>query len=317
MRRSYNIVFIIIVGACRYGFDLSGVSGDGAADTDVRPTADGTPGLADAAMELDAPVVLGPWSAPTPIASLDDGYSYDDPTLTDDLLEIYFNAVRPENLGGADIWRATRSAPDAAWEAPSLVLELSSVGADNTPEISSDGLTIFIARTVAGNEDIFVSTRPDRGAPWSTPAPVAELNTPAGDSAASVRSDLVELVFSSTRDVADRDLYLATRADPQRQWLPPQPLTAVNSSSLEGSPFLDATGRTLYFHRDINLNGERDLYVATRPTVADPFGPPTVIGELASAQDESDPWVSSDGRYMVFTYDTGGNPRLFETYRNP
>ncbi len=54
---------------------------------------------------------------------------------------------------------------------------------------------------------------------------------------------------------------------------PPRPVTQLNSSALEASPSLTATGLALYFSsfRD----GDQDIYVSRRESVAAPWGSPT------------------------------------------
>ena len=48
----------------------------------------------------------------------------------------------------------------------------------------------------------------------------------------------------------------------------------------------------MYFDADPVLTGDSDLYIATRPTLADPFGAPVRIDELATLAPEADPWLS-------------------------
>src|SRR5262245_35691555 len=65
----------------------------------------------------DAAIPFGPWGTPTPITLAPVG-GVDDPTLTSDLLELYFNA-------NADIYVATRVQATDAWGAPQLIATLS------------------------------------------------------------------------------------------------------------------------------------------------------------------------------------------------
>ena len=95
----------------------------------------------------------------------------------------------------------------------------------------------------------------------------------------------------------------------------PEPIAAVNSDGNDYSPFLDPPALTLYFDSDPDQNGGHDLYVATRPTLDAQFSAPSRIDELTTPDDETDPWVSPDGRYMVFCRNVGGIAELFEVYR--
>src|SRR5690554_405756 len=96
---------------------------DGDIDTDGTPP--------------DTIAPLGPWSAPTPITDFPP-VADDDPSATGDLLELYFNRAN-------DIFVSKRSSVNDPWGAPTAVAELNTAGVETTPEVSYDGLTIFLA----------------------------------------------------------------------------------------------------------------------------------------------------------------------------
>src|SRR4051794_12284027 len=124
---------------------------------------DGDTGITDAptdAAEVASDAIgVGPWTnihTVFPNAPVGD----DDPTLTSDLLEMYFNRAD-------DIYVTQRTAIDQPWDDPTQVAALSSVFVETTPEITGNGLAIFVAsdRTPTdGGEDIWVSKRPTRTA---------------------------------------------------------------------------------------------------------------------------------------------------------
>ncbi len=55
---------------------------------------------------------------PVKITDLSTTFAEDDPALTGDELEIYFDSDRPGGTGGDDIWRATRTTRTSAWARP-------------------------------------------------------------------------------------------------------------------------------------------------------------------------------------------------------
>ncbi len=98
--------------------------------------------------------------------------------------------------------------------------------------------------------------------------------------------------------------------------LPPSPLDEVNSSGNDNGPHSSPDGLTIYFdtRRDDGPGGA-DLYQATRPTLDAPFGPAEPIPGVNTEADETDPWVSPDGKYIVFTRKTESGNQLLEARR--
>jgi hypothetical protein len=267
-------------------------------------------GARDGTGAADAPgadvLVLGAWETPTPIEITP--VSDDDPTATADLLELYFNR-------GGDIYMTTRASKSDAWLAPVLVTELSTADPETTPEVTYDGLTMYLARAPAtggiGLNDIFVSTRTSRAAAWRIPTLVPELSSTTGDGAATLIDPLVIMIDSERGGTLD--VFVATRATASATFDTPTAVFELNSAQNEGNPMLGAGLLTVYF--DSNRSGDNELYVAKRATARAPFGAPAPIVELANAAADSDPWISPDGRTMYFTSNRDGTLRLWQTTR--
>lgn len=269
------------------------------------PDASDDGGAPDA--EPDARIPFGPWSAPTPvdIPAVND----DDPSLTGDQLELYFNRAN-------DIFVTKRAAITDPWGPITLVAELSAVDiTDTTPEVTYDGLTIFLASARApltGVLDLYVATRASRAQPFGAPVKVTELTT-AQREAASASGDGLVMVFESNRD-GNNDTYLAERPNAGVAFGTPVPVTAINTASSDGNPMLSADGLELFFNS--NRTADNELYVSVRASTADPFPAPTPITELnAATTDEQDPWISPDGRTLYFTSDRDGTVRLWQSTR--
>jgi hypothetical protein len=249
---------------------------------------------------------LGPWGTPVLVvtANVDD-----DPTSTTDLLELYFNRA-------SDIWIIRRATIDADWGSPSEVSQLSSGATDTTPEVTGDGLTMFLSSSrsgaVGGTLDIWVSTRLSRSALWTTPSVVPELNTTSDDTSSAVTDDALALAWN-VGPVNVEDLYASRRETANSGWDPPTELTSLNTASREASPMFSQDRLTLYFSS--SRTGNEDLYVATRATITDPFANPQPIAELNSPFADSDPWVSADGRHMFFASDRSGVFGIYEVSR--
>jgi len=105
------------------------------ASSDDSTMVDGsTDGPSDDAM-------LGPWSTPTAIVmpTLDVD---DDPSLTGDLLELYFNR-------NDDLFVTERVAIGTPWNS-AVRLPISTGSLETTPEISPDGLTLYFGSDRSG-----------------------------------------------------------------------------------------------------------------------------------------------------------------------
>ena len=68
--------------------------------------------------------------------TLDSVAGEDDPTLTGDMLEIYFDR-------GGDIWFSVRASVAVSWPAPQALAVVNSAASETTTEISADGLELF------------------------------------------------------------------------------------------------------------------------------------------------------------------------------
>lgn len=260
---------------------------------------------------IDGPVMLGPWHPPTlvVIPGVPAG-AIDDPTLTDDMLELYFNLNN-------DIYVTTRASATAAWGPAVLATALDSPSSETTPEISGDGLTMYFASDRAGGlgaTDVWVATRPSRTAAWSTPVAVAALNSAASEVNSAPAEDGRTIVLASNRGGAAGDkIYRSTRPTTADPWSAPVLVAELNSATSDLGPMLTANQLGVYF--ESTRSGNSELWVAHRVSVAQPFDAPVQITELASPGTDGDPWISPDERHLYFASDRNGTSQLFESTR--
>lgn len=309
---------VVLLAGCRHRFES--LSENAETDTGGDSTDGGTVG-ADASLADAAP--LGPFSAPSLIAAVAyDGSKDDDPTLTGDLLEMYFESARPGGFGGdGDIWVSTRANPSDPWGPPSFVPELSSDYDDETPEISADGLTLFLSSRrpgADGESNFWMATRADRGTPWSDPVPVPELNSPEREGAPALAASGLRLVFHSNRDdpQGEFDLFETSRASVSDPWATPEPIVELNTDALDATPYLSANGLQIWYaSRRSESMGGTDLFTASRSSLAEPFAEPEQVSELNTSDHSEDPWISQDCRYIVFADNRTGDYELYEAWR--
>src|SRR5688572_4954093 len=116
-------------------------------------------------------------------------------------------------------------------------------------------------------------------------------------------------------DVTDGPVTAACEA----QWLagptfsPPQELATLNTANTDFAPWLDYDDRTLYFASD--RDGEFDIWLATRPSAAEPFGIEVPHPDFSSARREYQLSYSRDGLEMISNFDRDGTLDLFHSTR--
>ena len=236
-----------------------------------------------------------------------------DPTMTADERELYF-ASNPNT--DWDIWVVQRASSTALWETPSKVVELSSAYLDETPEVSADGLTMYLASARPGGaagEHLWVSHRATRADPWDQPVPVTDFVGGDKDLSPTWARDQLLMVFASFHG-SDWDLYATTRASTADPWGTPTPLTELNSSQFDWDPALYLDGKSIVF-ASRRLGTANSLFYATRAAVTDAFSVPQPATEL-NVNDDADPWLSDNGDHIVFDSRRGGGPtKIYEASR--
>lgn len=243
---------------------------------------------------------MPPFGPPTPVAMLNTTDIEDDPSLTADLLEIYFASDRPGGQG-MDIWRSSRMDPAGSWNAPSVVAVVNSTSEETAPYISRDGLVLWFGSYRLGELDIWMSTRPNRTAAWSLPTVVDELRSADVDSGPTTDATATLMIMNRGPASATLDLYASERASAQDVWSVPVPLTGFATAADDAGAWLSADGTVIYFasNRAGGLGG-RDLYRATRSAPSAIFGNVVPLVEINTAGTDSDPWISDDERFIWF-----------------
>jgi hypothetical protein len=101
-------------------------------------------------------------------------------------------------------------------------------------------------------------------------------------------------------------------------WGTPQPIMELNSGTLDSRPRLSPDETMLYFYSTRPGGaGNRDIYVATRESVTDPFGTPVNLEELNSTVSDRDPAPTADGLQIFFASTrAGGNHDLYAASRS-
>jgi len=255
----------------------------------------------------------GGFSTPTRIEGLsalmaDD----DDVSFSADRLFVAFNSNRG---GGGDIWSSTRASIDDEWTEPVLEQALSSADQESTVGVSADGLSVVFGSNRTGSlggRDVYLSTRDDRDAPWSTPINVTSLNSTATDAANWISNDHSLVLLDSRRDGESR-LYVATLASSGDYDV--VEISELTSGDGEFAGRFAANRLVLTFHSDRPTGvGNGDIYIAKRDSINQPFGTPTLFEDINSPALDEDAWLSDDLCYIAFTTDDeNGDREIFKS----
>jgi hypothetical protein len=245
-----------------------------------------------------------------------DAFDVQDPAMNQEELDLYFVSA----TGGLnDIWVARRTSPTDPWGSGMLVTELSSVQNDEDPEVSADGLRMFLSSDRGGDGmRLYVSRRRTLDTPWEQPERVDGLGTSALDVAPAVNGTQLYLVFASQRGTAaELHLHAATRPDASAAWQIAGELTALTSTSRDTDPALYADGRGLVFASRRNASGmTMDLFQTQRSDVSASFASVVEpLRDLNTSFSEQDPWLSQNGRHILFVSDRDGRRRIYESRR--
>jgi len=285
------------------------------------------------------------FDTPVLVAELASPSRTDNPTLTGDLLEIYFTTDRVS--GNGDVWFATRATATAPFGTPAPVTAVNGDSFETSSAISTDGLTLWFGSDRAGGvgaNDIWVSQRATRASAWSPPVDVVALNSPADDIPRPPGQHALVMPMASTKGTAinpasggNYQTYLATRANPGAPFGAPvaiPELAYADHSTVDG--FLTDDGLTMFFSSaplaepadaavsaaDGGRSGDggvanSDLFVAWRRSTSELFSAPQELVDLNTPADERDPWLTPDGTTLYFTSTRGGALNIYTAAVRP
>lgn len=273
----------------------------------------------DAADVPEAPrCVFGPFSELERLTN-DPSGDYWSPAMSSDSLTVYFGGNRLDQA--EHIFSTARPDPSAPFVSAVLTAGVNSNASEGTPIESFDGRTLYFYSTRPGgpgNRDLWSATRPDRASNFGAPAPLAAINGPGVDHLPWLSRDELTLVFSSIRPggAGDGDLWVAHRDAPDQDFSEPVPLDGINSPASEGRAALSSDQRSIIFASARPAGrGAFDLWTATRASIDDPFGDAENLDELNGPSSEIDPFLSEDGRELLFISDRRGRAEIWRATR--
>ena len=222
-----------------------------------------------------------------------------------------------------DLYVSKRATTNDPWSAPTCPgPTVNSRTIDGYACLSGDDLELyFVSERFGGygNQDIWVTTRPYKGAGWSIPMNLGPvINTSGNDMTPWITRDGLELYFSSHRPggYGDWDILVSRRASGNDPWQTPVNLgSVVNNAAGDFYPCLTPNGLVLFFSGyDYSAEdtgegpwrsggqGKSDIWMARRRSTADPWGQPINLGpEVNTVSNDCQPRISPDGSTLFFT----------------
>lgn len=267
-----------------------------------------------AVLDVGVPHATYKFGTPRLLGELDTTYANQNPSLTADLLELFFTSGRADTSG--DVWVARRASAQDPFDAPSIVAEVSTSSFETSPAVTLDGLTLYYGSDRSGGVgevDVWQVTRPDRTMPWADLQNVAALNTSAKDIPRPLGQHQLVMPLGSQRDSSvGYETFLAARPVVTQPFGTPSIVSGLASDQdAVADGFLTEDGLTL-FYSVTPADAPPDLFMATRFSTAAPFSRPIALTDLNTASDERDPWLSPDGTTFFFSSDRGGDLQIYE-----
>lgn len=209
---------------------------------------------------------------------------------------------------------ATMSVNGAEWSEWSVPVNLgptvNSPFADNIPDVSRDGLSLYFSSNRPGGSgagDLWVSRRASVDDAWGPPVNLGPtVNSSAGDLGPNVSPDGHYLFFTSNRPggLGLNDIWVSRRADVHDDfaWEAPVNLgSPINGPEFDAGPELRRP--ELYFVRG-PAGTAFDIYVSS--VKGNSFESPQAVVELNSSANDLRPSVRYDRREILFSSDRPG-----------
>jgi len=246
------------------------------------------------------------------------------PSISADGLELYFGSWRSGGFGEEDIYVTTRATTSDPWgEAVNLGPTVNSSSWDQTPSISTNGLTLYFSSDRPG-EGLWITTRQTKDDPWCTPVNLGPtVNSQGYNWMPSISADGLDLYFCSDRSggYGNWDIWVSKRETIHDEWGPPVNLgPTVNSAHRDLSISISHDGLLLFFDSDRpGGSGGHDLWLTRRETTDGPWGTPVNLGPTVNS---SYPWdqtpsISADGSTLYFTSERPGDLGGGDIYQTP
>ncbi|MGE0870495.1 MAG: hypothetical protein AB7P03_18165 [Kofleriaceae bacterium] len=122
--------------------------------------------------------------------------------------------------------------------------------------------------------------RCDPNGAFGAPLLLTTINSDLDEATARLSPDELRITFSRRNANNTWDMWFAQRDRIEDPFSEPQLLTTVNSVNSDLNPSSPPNGRTLLYDTDRMTPGTFRIWISTRSSLADPFGPPSIRPEM-------------------------------------
>ncbi|MCK4627814.1 MAG: PD40 domain-containing protein [Sedimentisphaerales bacterium] len=197
---------------------------------------------------------------------------------------------------------------EPGWSEPVWLNELNGVHGDAaaSPCLSADGLTIYFNRHIPALDHycIVEAYRATPEGPFTSERVLTELSTTGYYVGAPwVSEDGLRLYYTENLAEGNR-IKMAQRAVVGEVWTPVHTFYELHTNGVYGTqPALTADELTIVWHSGNRPGsaGGIDLWLATRPSMNEPFGNIRPIDEVNTSNHETSPYILADGLTLYFT----------------
>ncbi|MDB4953309.1 MAG: OmpA family protein [Myxococcales bacterium] len=217
-----------------------------------------------------------------------------------------------DSLFGLGDVHSTVGAADAGlgpWSTP--VAEQIAFGIGDDPTLPGDMLELYFNL----DDDIYLSTRPTLGDPWSSPVPVAELNSTAMETTPEISRDGLTMFFGTARpgSLGLDDLMFSTRPTRADAWSPPAFVPELNSPASEDGGAISEDGFELVFTS--TRSATKQIYTSRRFSRAGLWPAPVPETQLDSVGINFSAYLSPDRLTIYWSTNRAGTYDIYQAHR--
>jgi WD40-like Beta Propeller Repeat len=152
-------------------------------------------------------------------------------------------------------------------------------------------------------------------AAFGTPKALAMLNTAANEEQASLSLDEMTLYFSRDGGANGYDIYEATRNSTTAAFTNALPVIGVNTAAEDRYPRMTGDGLAIFATSKATRTSGFRVTSATRDSKTGAFGMllPVAMVNGNDPTNDSDPFITADGRVLYFSSDRTGNFALYRS----